>query len=218
MFINAKSDNCPPRPERTQTFADYQAQRRLVMSAMQPTMEEYDLIHNSTGPLGWTNLDVQTRSHDEMTLGAVTTGPTPIPFADTLEDTIEAVAGGGGTSRTSVDLNSADQRDPFDDAISRTAHMHEPLRGDRRSLEWERAVQNKRQEIAAPYDVATQTAVDEAGLNMRTALASLTPLDQGDARVRPRSDREEHQMQTRRQFEASATSQLGRASYGNFGM
>lgn len=194
-----------------------------------PTRDEYDRMHTEfAGLQGWTSLDIQPRWHDEDALASSAKGAEPKPYGDSFDDEFEAVASGGGNSRTSVALNSYHQPDPFNDVINRTAHMSEPLRGDRRSLVWEQAMQNKRKEIAATfadpstclesYGSFTQAAVDEAGLNMRTTLASLTPLDLDDVRFRPRSDREEHQAETRQQFEASATSQLGRTSYGNFGM
>ena len=89
-------------------------------------------------------------------------------------------------------------------------------------------MQIKRRQLAATFadpatnlesfGSATQNAVDEAGLEIRAALPSLPPHEMEDVRFRPRSDREEYQARTRQQFETSATSELGRSSYGNFGM
>ena len=226
MFSNAQNDNCPPRQDRNHSFSVYHSQRAIEAA---PTREEYDRVHNFVGgPQGWTALDIEPRWHNEEELNSTPCGPDPVPYMESIEDYYEEVAGSGSRSRTVASLAELGESDPFNNAIDRLACVNEPLRGDRRSLDWERAMQRKRMEIAASLSdnttclesngMETQADIDETGLNMRTALASLGPLEVDPIRFRPRCDREEHQNQTRLQFEASANSQLSRGSYGNFGM
>jgi hypothetical protein len=230
MFQDSRRDDCPPRQNINNSVSDYHTHRRM-MEAM-PTREEYDLLNNmdASGPRGWTAVDVEARWHDEELLtGSPVRDETFVPFEDETSGHDETVMRvGGDKTLTYVTLDIVGERDPFNDAIDRTAGFNEPLRGDRRSIEWAQAMQLKRKEISATYadpctflesyGSATQAAVDDTGLGKRTALASLIPLELADQRYRPRSDREEHQAENRRRFEVSATSQLGRSSYGNYGM
>ena len=187
-------------------------------------MEEFETLNSLEGSVmqGWTALDIQPRWHDEEALTAAPNGDFHAPGAEDDE------CDGNIIARTVVSLDVAGRTDPFDDAIKRGL-SNEPLRGDRRSVQWEQAMQMKRKEISGvhidqttgleSYDsLATRAAVDETALNMRTALASISSDEVSDTRFRPRSDREENHAQIRRQFEQSANSVLGRSTYGNFGM
>ena len=228
MFAGTRTDGGCSREDRN---ADVHLYRNQIMqSSIAPTVEEYESEHGGMpavrGEMSWTNLDLQPSpyAHQEATFVQGVADVGDVPYAhDDPED--------APPTNTGVSLRDV-AYDPFQSTITRqglvsNGSAREPLRRDRNDLVHERALYQRAHLVSHIYadpdtgcqdydESVGQTAHDDS-LNYRSHAANIVNQEL-EPHFTARSDRREMMLQTEKRLNLSATSTLGKSSYGNYGL